>query len=154
MPTLNSIKLTAIQQSHTEKCTVRTKQEIQERGGCIGFDEYMKLVLHDNTVGYYHGQQKIFGEGGDFTTAPEASVHLAYCVAHACAKLIHDDPQRAILEIGAGSGRLARDVIAYLHSWGQLPTHYYIYDPSEQLIKNIKLELQLQFGQVRAKFQV
>lgn len=128
-----SIQLTASQQAHTENCAERVRQEIQIQSGSLGFDQYMQLVLHDPSVGYYHSQQQIFGEDGDFITAPETSVHLAYCLAHACAKLIHDDPQRIILEIGAGSGRLTRDVMAYLHAWGKLPTRYYIYDPSEPL---------------------
>ena len=133
MSSTYSIELTAAQQAHTENCAERVRQEIQIQAGSLGFDQYMQLVLHDPFVGYYHSQQKIFGGDGDFITAPETSVHLAYCLAHACAKLIHDDPQRIILEIGAGSGRLTCDVMAYLHAWGKLPTRYYIYDTSEPL---------------------
>ena len=133
MSNISSIELSAAQQAHTKKCTERVEQEIQQQGGSLGFDQYMQLVLHDPFVGYSHSQQQIFGENGDFITAPETSVHLAYCLAHACAKLIRDDAKRTILEIGAGSGRLARDIITYLDSWGQLPTKYYLYDPSESL---------------------
>ncbi len=133
MSNVYSIELTAAQQIYTENCAKRVMQEIQKHAGSLCFDQYMQLVLHDPSVGYYHSQQQIFGEDGDFITAPETSVHLAYCLAHACAKLIRDDPKRTILEIGAGSGRLACDVLAYLRAWGQLPSQYYIYDPSEPL---------------------
>ncbi len=127
------IELTAAQQAHTHACAERVRHEIKQQGGSIGFDQYMQLVLHDPAVGYYHGQQKIFGASGDFITVPETSMHLAYCLANACAQLIQDDPQRSILEIGAGSGRLACGMNAYLYAWGQLPARYYIYEPSEAL---------------------
>ncbi|MCZ6566046.1 MAG: SAM-dependent methyltransferase [Gammaproteobacteria bacterium] len=140
MSDLNDIELTAAQHARTHACAERVRYEIKQQGGSIGFDQYMQLVLNDPAVGYYHGQQKIFGAGGDFITAPETSVHLAYCLAHACEQLIQDDPQRSILEIGAGSGKLACDVITYLHAWGQLPARYYIYEPSEALrVKQKKL---------------
>ena len=135
MPQLNSNGLTSIQQTLTDNCTARIKQEIEHSNGSIGFDHYMQLALHDPAVGYYHNQENIFGELGDFVTASETSAHLAYCLAHACAKLIRDDNKRVILEIGAGSGRMARDIIAHTKFWGQMPSHYYIYEPSETLRK-------------------
>ncbi len=116
----------------TQKCAARIHQLIKEKGE-ISFDEYMQMALHDPEVGYYCQQDNIFGKGGDFTTVPETSTHLAFCLAHACAKLIYDDVQRAILEIGAGSGKLACDVLKYLNTWNMLPSCYYIYEPSEAL---------------------
>lgn len=133
MPRPTFSGLTVAQQQHTENCSKRLGQEIQAQGGSIGFDQYMQLVLHDPAVGYYHTQQPVFGKHGDFVTAPESSVHLAYCIAHSCARLIRDDAQRNILEIGAGRGRLALDMLRYLHIWGVTPRRYYIYEPSEML---------------------
>ena len=130
-PTISG--LTAEQRQHTENCRQRLGQEIQAQGGSISFDQYMQLVLHDPAVGYYHTQQPVFGKHGDFVTAPESSVHLAYCIAHSCARLIRDDAQRNILEVGAGRGRLALDMLRYLHIWGVTPSRYYIYEPSEML---------------------
>ena len=119
MSKTKSIVLTDTQQAATEVCTQRVRETIQKQAGSIGFDEYMQLALHDEEVGYYHSDAQMFGAQGDFTTVPETSVHLAYCLAHACAKLIRDDPKRAILEIGAGSGRMALDIIRHLHLWKQ-----------------------------------
>ena len=133
MSTHSLDSLTSQQQVHVEKCMHRLTTHIQAQGGCLAFDEYMQIVLHDPEVGYYHRQTEIFGEAGDFTTAPEFSVHLAYCLAHACTKLIRDDAERCILEIGAGSGRLAGDVLTYLEQWGQIPKQYFIYEPSAAL---------------------
>ena len=133
MSKTKSIVLTDTQQAATEVCTQRVRETIEKQAGSIGFDEYMQLALHDEEVGYYHSDAQIFGAQGDFTTVPETSVHLAYCLAHACAKLIYDDPKRSILEIGAGSGRMALDIIRHLHLWKQLPRQYYIYEPSASL---------------------
>lgn len=124
--------LSSAQQSATQQCAARIQQAISEKRE-IGFDEYMQLALHDPEVGYYCQQDEIFGKQGDFTTVPETSMHLAYCLAHACAKLIHDDAQRAIIEIGAGSGKFACDILKFLGDWEMLPTHYYIYEPSHAL---------------------
>lgn len=128
----NSHVLSLEQQQATQRCSARIQEAIKENGE-IGFDEYMHIALHDSEVGYYSQQDEIFGKDGDFTTVPETSAHLAFCMAHACAKLIRDDVQREILEIGAGSGKLACDLLKYLSAWGMLPNHYYIYEPSEAL---------------------
>ncbi len=126
------------QQLATQRCAQRIKEVIQKKGD-IGFDEYMYIALYDPEVGYYQQQDEIFGSEGDFTTVPETSVHLAYCLAHACAKLIHDDAERIILEVGAGSGKLAVDILHYLAAWQILPQRYYIYEPSATLrAKQIK----------------
>ena len=93
----------------------------------------MQLALHDPSVGYYHHKQRIFGKDGDFCTVPEISIHLAYCLAHACARLIRKGERWVILEIGAGSGRLAHGIITHLNSWERLPVRYYIHEPSSLL---------------------
>lgn len=141
------LKLNESQQSHINRCITRVNDEIEKQGGSIYFDEYMQLVLHDPEIGYYQNQADIIGKHGDFTTVPETSVHLAYCLAHACAKLIRDDAKRSILEIGAGSGKLACDVLSYLSSWKQLPSRYYIYEPSKVLRSKQKESIELNFSQ-------
>ena len=142
MSDLNTIALTQAQQSATDQCARRIREEITRQNGSIGFDEYMQLALHDSAVGYYHSEAQIFGEQGDFTTTPEISVHLGFCLAHACAKLISDDSKREILEIGAGSGKLALEILRQLQTWKQLPNHYYIYEPSATLRAKQKTLLQ------------
>ena len=153
MSNTNSIVLNDAQQAATDQCLQRIRDAIKSQKGNIGFDEYMQLALHDAAVGYYHSEVQIFGEQGDFTTAPEISVHLAYCLAHACAKLIYDDTKRNILEIGAGSGKLAADIIQYLHSWGQLPHRFYIHEPSAALRDKQKALLQREVPEHFAIFE-
>ena len=124
--------LSEAQQFATQQCSQRIKESIDKKGE-IGFDEFMHIALHDPKVGYYQRQDEIFGKQGDFTTVPGTSVHLAYCLAHTCAKLISDDGEREILEIGAGDGKLACDILKYLASWKILPKRYYIYETSVAL---------------------
>jgi len=132
------MQLDQSQQAQINKCTTHVNDVIHQNGGNIYFDQYMQLVLHDPEIGYYQNQDNIIGKDGDFTTVPETSAHLAYCLAHACAKLIYDDAKRTILEIGAGSGKLAYDILNYLSTWKQLPSKYYIYEPSKALRKKQK----------------
>ena len=110
----------------------------------MGFDRYMQLALHDPAVGYYHGDHAVIGKEGDFVTVPETSAHLAYCLAHACAGLIRDNPGRSILEIGAGTGQLALDMIRYLLAWEQLPRRYCIHEASETMrsVQRMRFESQ------------
>lgn len=131
-PNPSTASLNQAQQLITQRCAQKIQQSINQKGE-LGFDEYMQLVLHDAEVGYYCQNNEIFGKRGDFTTVPETSVHLAFCLAHACAKIIRDDAQQSILEIGAGSGRFACDILKYLAIWEILPSRYYIYESSEAL---------------------
>ncbi len=133
MSNATSMTLSTSRQALTNSCFKRVREEINNHNGSLGFDQYMEIVLHDPLEGYYRYKHEIFGSEGDFTTVPETSTHLAYCLAHACAMLIHDDIKRDILEIGAGSGILACNIISYLKTWDQLPNHYYIFEPSAPL---------------------
>jgi len=87
----------------------RIAQEIAARGGWISFARYMELALHEPGVGYYAGGAQKFGPGGDFVTAPE----LGDLFGKTIARGLHD-PER-ILELGAGSGKLAETLLEELH---------------------------------------
>ena len=76
----NFYSLSQAQQLVTQRCVKKIQQAINKKGE-IGFDEYMQLALHDSEVGYYCQNDEIFGKQGDFTTVPETSVHLAFCLA-------------------------------------------------------------------------
>ena len=58
------------------------------------------------------------GPGGDFTTAPEVSRLFGGCVARQCAEILSALGRGSILEIGAGSGRLAADILSRLEALG------------------------------------
>lgn len=47
--------------------------EIRERGGVVGFHEFMELALYHPEHGYYTSATSPWGRDGDFLTAPTAS---------------------------------------------------------------------------------
>ncbi|MDH5632540.1 MAG: SAM-dependent methyltransferase [Gammaproteobacteria bacterium] len=106
---------------------------INRNGGSISFAEFMHLALYAPGLGYYTAGKNKFGEAGDFITAPEISSLFGYCLAQQCADIIGDVDNADILEIGAGSGKLACDMLARLEQLGQLPAHYYILEVSADL---------------------
>lgn len=89
----------------------------------------MALALYTPELGYYMSEHPIFGKEGDFITAPEISPLFAQCLAQPCAQVLATT-QGDILEIGAGSGKLAADLLSTLP---ELPNHYYIYEISPAL---------------------
>src|ERR1700734_1405658 len=82
--------------------------------GWLSFERFMDLALYAPGLGYYSAGAHKLGGGGDFTTAPELSRLFGGCVARQCAEILRALGGGSILEIGAGSGRLAADVLARL----------------------------------------
>ena len=107
--------------------------EINAAGGWLGFERFMDLALYAPGLGYYSGGARKLGEGGDFTTAPEVSRLFGACVALQCAEVLRNLGAGSVLEIGAGSGRLAADLLARLETLGQLPENYWILEVSADL---------------------
>ncbi len=106
---------------------------IDGAGGWLSFERYMELALYAPGLGYYSGGAQKFGRGGDFTTAPEISGLFGGCVARQCALVLARLGGGAVLEIGAGSGRLAADILGRLETLGQLPDRYWILEVSADL---------------------
>ncbi len=114
--------------------------EIADNGGWIPFSRFMEQALYAPGLGYYTAGSRKFGEGGDFVTAPELSPLFAQTLARQLAALL---PQTAghLLEFGAGTGRLAADLLAELEVLGQLPASYTIVDLSPDLIERQRATL-------------
>ena len=87
---------------------------IEESGGMIGFEEYMRMALYEPGLGYYSGNAIKFGVYGDFVTAPEISPLFGASLAHQAAALIDQGCGSRILEFGAGSGRLCGHILTAL----------------------------------------
>ncbi len=113
--------------------------EIQAAGGWMSFARYMELALYAPGLGYYSGGSQKFGESGDFMTAPELTPlfgqALARQVAQVLAQVSPNDSERnkAVIEVGGGSGRLAADMLLALDELGCLPKHYFILELSGEL---------------------
>jgi SAM-dependent MidA family methyltransferase len=118
---------------HVRRMRQRLVGEIQAAGGWIGFERYMEIALYAPGLGYYSAGARKLGPGGDFTTAPEISSLFGACLARQCAEVLERLGGGSILEIGAGSGALAADLLARLASLGRLPAQYLILDVSADL---------------------
>lgn len=120
-------------QAHSERCARTIRDAIELQGGSISFGTFMQLALYAPGVGYYTSGNKKFGRDGDFVTAPEVSPVFAGVLARQCAEVFADIDAPAILEVGAGSGRLAVDLMARLDSLDALPASYRILEVSPEL---------------------
>lgn len=107
-------------------------REIDAAGGWIGFDRFMDLALYTPAQGYYSGGAHKFGAQGDFVTAPELGPVFAQSLAAQAVQLLRlGSPQ--IIEVGAGSGQLAVDLLRELERRGSLPDSYAILELSGEL---------------------
>src|SRR6202050_4323377 len=118
---------------HSTRLRDHIAAEIQAAGGWLSFERFMDLALYAPGLGYYSGGAQKLGEGGDFTTAPEVSRLFGACVAVQCAEILRGLGAGSVLEIGAGSGRLAVDLLARLETLSQLPDNYWILEVSADL---------------------
>jgi SAM-dependent MidA family methyltransferase len=149
MPTMPIASEIEIQLS--EQLKTKIIQAIHSNQGWISFDRFMEFALYDPEFGYYTGTLRKFGEKGDFVTASEISSFFAktMCIQFEEIFLSLD---KNIIEIGAGSGKFALEVIQSLDS--KKIDHYFILEIShslrkhqyELLIKNLPPHL---FGKVQ-----
>tara|TARA_B100000212_G_scaffold196087_1_gene147975 strand:- start:2899 stop:3924 length:1026 start_codon:yes stop_codon:yes gene_type:complete len=108
----------------------------------IPLDQYIDLCLYKNKHSYYE-KNKIFGPRGDFVTSPYVSsifgevisIHiLNYFLSRGITKC-------NLLEIGAGEGVMAKDIIKTLHKFKNIKFRYFILEKSKNLIKLQKKNL-------------
>ncbi len=125
--------LNAAEAAHSARLLQRITQSIAAAGGFIDFETFMNLALYAPGLGYYSAGSTKIGAAGDFTTAPEVSELFARCVARQCAQVLAAMPGGSILELGAGTGRMAATVLRELSALGALPLHYDILEVSADL---------------------
>jgi SAM-dependent MidA family methyltransferase len=120
----------------SDSLAIRVGDAIDAAGGWIGFDRYMALALYAPGLGYYSGGAHKFGhdsrDGSDFVTAPELTPFFARTLARQFAPLIGPDTPD-VLEFGAGTGRLAADLLLALEAESALPQRYAIVELSGAL---------------------
>lgn len=109
------------------------RAHILESAGGISFADFMHYALYTPELGYYSGCATKLGHNGDFITAPEITPLFARCIAKQCHAILQQLTQGSILELGAGSGRFAKDLLLELERLGLLPEHYFIVEISPNL---------------------
>ncbi len=134
--------------AHSLNLTEQIALEIKQSGGRLPFDRYMELCLYAPGLGYYSGGLRKFGESGDFVTAPEVSPVFARCLSRQCGQVFGELGGGDLLEFGAGSGRLAVDILRELDRLGQLPERYYILEVSAELRDRQNRTLQAELPQL------
>lgn len=102
----------------------------------------MELALYEPELGYYSAGLQKFGEAGDFITAPEISPLFSHCVARQCAQVLPLLDKPKILELGAGSGVMAVEILLELERLQQLPEQYLILEISTYLCQRQKETIQ------------
>jgi SAM-dependent MidA family methyltransferase len=124
-------------QTHSEQLRALIQHRMIDCDGWISFEEFMQMALYSPGLGYYSAGLQKFAEqekGGDFITAPEMSPLFANTIARQAEQIVafgrdnHLDFN--ILELGAGTGKLAKDLLLELATLKQLPKQYFILEVS------------------------
>jgi SAM-dependent MidA family methyltransferase len=126
---------------HSARLGEFIRQNIAAQGGWISFARYMELVLYAPGLGYYTAGAHKFGEAGDFVTAPELSPLFGRTLARQASEIMASSAPH-ILELGAGSGKLAVDMLDELEQMGSLPDSYAILEVSADLRARQQIFLQ------------
>jgi SAM-dependent MidA family methyltransferase len=127
--------------AHSEQTAQYIRERIDDAGGSISFAEYMHHALYAPGLGYYTAGTTKFGAEGDFVTAPEVSSVFGRVLARQCAEVLEAVDGGSILEYGAGSGKLAVDMLEALQALDDLPSAYLILEVSPELQERQKAYL-------------
>ncbi len=117
---------------HSAKLCELIHRDIATQGGWIPFSRFMELALYAPSLGYYTAGARKFGAAGDFITAPELSTLFGRTVAKQLVEVMQASTPH-ILELGAGSGKLAVDILGELARLDALPETYSILEVSADL---------------------
>ena len=94
--------------------------------------------MEERVTEYYRSPEEKFSSGGDFFTAPELDRAFGEAVAEFLHPYIKDLRNPALLELGAGRGLMARDILSYYREKDPdlfVRIGYFIYEISPYLIE-------------------
>lgn len=118
--------------AHSARLSAHIRAEMAANGGALPFDRFMELALYAPGLGYYSAGARKFGVEGDFVTAPELSPLFSRCLARQCRQILAETGG-GVLELGAGSGVMAADILSELERLDSLPTRYAMLEVSADL---------------------
>lgn len=123
-------------QQQSQQLLAQIQQRIHQQGGWLSFADFMQMALYLPHLGYYSGARNKFGAKGDFVTAPELTPLFAHTLAQQVQEVLRQDagaPSGDVLELGAGSGKLAAGLLNRLAALEACPQHYFILEVSADL---------------------
>ena len=135
---------------HSRSLAGLIRAQLAAAGGWLSFERFMELALYAPGLGYYSAGSVKIGVGGDFVTAPEVSDLFNRCVARQCAEILATTGG-GILELGAGTGRMAATVLTALAAQGVLPERYAILEVSADLAARQRARLAQLPSQLRER---
>jgi SAM-dependent MidA family methyltransferase len=108
-----------------------------QREGPLSFRDFMEMALYHPELGYYSSPSPRLGEKGDFYT----SAYLSNIFGDLLARQLEEMWQAlgrgpfTVIEYGAGSGLLCRDILSRLRENGELykKFNYFIIEKSEAM---------------------
>jgi SAM-dependent MidA family methyltransferase len=128
----------------------KIERDIRERGP-MPFSRYMELCLYDPELGYYSRNAEQFGKAGDFYTSSDVHAVFGRLLARQFEevwRVLESPTQIEILELGAGRGLFAQDVLDW--SEKKFPeffraAHYTLAENSPALRERLKSTLSKHF---------
>lgn len=119
-----------LKQLSRELCAL-IREEWAERG-FLPFSRFMEMALYQPGLGYYSAGLHKLGASGDFVTSPELGSLFAGCLARQVEQIGRELGRYTVLELGAGSGRMAADLLLEMDP-GLAPENYWILERSADL---------------------
>ena len=119
--------------AHSRSVQTMIRDKIHAAGGWISFEQFMNLALYTPGMGYYSSGATKLGSAGDFVTASEISSLFGRTLAQQVIQIYRQTSQTDLLEFGAGSGKLALDLLFELEKSDALPGKYFILEISAEL---------------------
>jgi len=88
------------------------------RQGPVSFHEFMEWCLYDADLGYYTSKHYPIGTQGDFYTSPVLTPVFGMLLGKQLEEIWEQmgQPGFTLVEYGAGTGHLCRDIMGYLES--------------------------------------
>lgn len=136
---------------HSSAVSAAIAAEIIAAGGWMPFSRFMELALYAPGLGYYSAGLDKFGSGGDFVTAPEISTLFGQTLAQQAVQVLRETSGN-ILEIGAGSGKLALDLMLELERLNTLPHQYAILELSADLRQRQQQRIEIDAPHLLSRF--
>jgi SAM-dependent MidA family methyltransferase len=120
------------------------RQRIADEGP-ISFHDFMEMALYYPALGYYNRRYDQIGQHGDFYTSSSLTSVFGAMIARQLEEMWHltGEGEFTVVEYGAGTGLLCRDIIAYLKNVPALydRLHYAIIEKSASMRERQKKHL-------------